>query len=145
VSAMCSECQAPAEWHEYDLSLQLFLPPPPPNSEDESLARILPGWWERCFACTAYNIEHRWGGEGALSSFQYPEWRAMLPPLLRTLFAPPLPKPKDDPKSTTTEPLAVIKLGPIDLVMRRLAKAQAKYPTAQVRRGRGGRWELWPS
>jgi hypothetical protein len=142
--AMCSECQAPAEWHEYDLSLRLFLSPPPSGSTAEDLARLLPGWWERCPACTAYELEHGWGGKRALPDFDYEQWRAMLPPLLRTLFAPAQPKPTSK-REQPPEPLAVIESGPISAVMGQLAAAQAKYPTAQVRRGRGNRWELWPS
>jgi hypothetical protein len=42
-AAMCTECQAPAEWHDYDLSLQMFQAPPPSGSDDEALARLLPG------------------------------------------------------------------------------------------------------
>ncbi len=104
----------------------------------------MPGWWERCPACTAYNIGHRWGGKHALPDFGYEQWLAMLPPMLRTIFGTDQPKPKrkQQPKS---EPLAVIPSGPINEVIARLAEAQAEYPTAQVRRGDGDGWELWPS
>ncbi|MFC4003699.1 hypothetical protein ACFS2C_10000 [Prauserella oleivorans] len=142
-ASMCSECEAPAKWHEYDLSLRLFHPPPPPGSTAEHLARLLPGWWERCPASTAYNIEHKWGGKHALPDFGYEQWRAMLPPMLRTIFTPARPKPKRK-RQPTAKPLAVIPPGPISEVMAKLAEAQAKYPTAQVRRGRSDNWELWP-
>lgn len=138
---MCSECQAPAEWHEYDLSLQLFQPPPPSGSQAETIARLMPGWWEGCPACTAYKIGHVWGGSHALPDFDGDQWRAMLPPLLRKVFAPQRSKPKKEPQP---KPLAVIAPGPISEVMARLADAQAQHPTAQVRRGRGAGWELWP-
>lgn len=145
-SAMCSECETPTEWHEYDLSLRLFHAPPPPDSQAARLARLMPGWWERCPGCTAYNIEHRWGGSFALPDFSGEQYVAMLPPLLRTIFASteakPKPKKKRQPKP---KPLAVLSPGPIDDVMAQLADAQAKYPTAQVHRGQGGKWELWPS
>jgi hypothetical protein len=89
MSAMCSECQAPILWHEYDISLRLFQPPPSPGSQAEKLARLMPGWWERCSACTAYKIGHVWGGTHALPDFTGEQWIAMLPPLLRTLFVAP--------------------------------------------------------
>jgi hypothetical protein len=145
-ATMCSECQAPSEWHEYDLSLQLFRSPPPSGSTAEKLARLLPGWWERCPACTAYKIEHQWDDKHALPDFGYEQWRAMLPSLLRTIFTPAPPKPKSKrTQQAKPTPLAVIKPGPIGEVMARLAEAQAKYPTARVRRGDGDSWELWPS
>lgn len=143
-AAMCSECQAPSEWHEYDISLRLFHPPPPAGSRAEDLARLLPGWWERCPASTAYQIGHRWGGSFALPDFDGQQWITMLPPLLRTLFAPAQPKQRTRPEPKP-RPLAVIAPGPIDEVMAQLAAAQAKYPNTHLRRGGGNTWELWPS
>jgi hypothetical protein len=50
---------------------------------------------------------------------------------------PPPPKP---------EPLAVVPSGlPIAEVVERMQELQAKYPDAEVRRGRANRWELWPA
>ncbi|SDU25445.1 hypothetical protein [Jiangella alkaliphila] len=141
---MCSECQAPAEWQEYDLSLRLFQQPPEPGSTAEQIARLMPGWWERCPACTAYKIEHQWGGHAALPDFDYKQWRAMLPPLVRTIFTPAEPRPKRQ-QQPKPQPLAVIAPGPISEVMTKLAKAQAKHPSAQLRRGKGDTWELWPT
>lgn len=138
---MCSECEAPSLWHEFDLSLCLFRQPPPADSQAATIARLMPGWWERCSACTAYKIAHQWGGKQALPDFDGEQWRAMLPPLLKKLFTndkpkPPAPKP---------EPLAIIAPGSISDVMERLAQAQAKYPDAELRRGKGSTWELWPT
>lgn len=124
-AAMCSECQAPSEWHEYDLSLRLFQPRPPAGSQAETLARLLPGWWERCPASTAYQIGHQWGGSAALPDFDGRQWTAMLPPLLRPLFAPAPPKPRTKP-GAKPRPLAVIAPGTIDEVMAQLAAVQAK-------------------
>ncbi|MDO3704041.1 hypothetical protein Q3W71_20450 [Micromonospora sp. C28SCA-DRY-2] len=93
-ASMCSECQAPSQWHEYALSLCLFRPAPPAGSPAEKLARLLPGWWRRCSACTAYQLEHQWGGTLALPDFTGEQWRAMLPPMLREIFAPDPPKAK---------------------------------------------------
>lgn len=145
-AAMCSECQAPAEWHDYDFSLRLFYPPPEPGSRAATLSGLLPGWWERCPACTAYNVEHRWGGKHELSDFTGDQWIGMLPPLLRAIFIKTERKPRSKrTRQPKPEPLAVILPGPISEVMAQLADAQAKHPTAQVRRGPGDSWELWPS
>lgn len=141
---MCSECQAPADWHDYDLSLRLFHPPPEPGSQAETMARLMPGWWERCPACTAYQIGHRWGGKFALPDFDGEQWISMLPPLLRNIFIPTARKPraKAAPKP---RPLAVIEPGPIDQVLAQLSAAQDAHPQAQVRPGPRGGWELWPA
>ncbi len=90
---MCSECQAPAEWHRYGLSLRLWLGRPEPGSRAEMLARLMPGWWERCPACTHYQLDHQWGHD-ALPDFDFEQWHAMLTPLLRAVFAPDKPVPR---------------------------------------------------
>jgi hypothetical protein len=142
-AAMYSECEAPAEWHDYDLSLRLFHPPPPTGSQAETISRLMPGWWERWPASTAYQIGHRWGGSSALPDFDGRQWISMLPPLLRALFAPATPKPRT--KQRVPKPLTVISPGPIGEVMARLAAAQAEHPDAEIRKGNGGTWELWPT
>lgn len=141
-AAMCSECEAPAAWHEYDISLRLFHGAPAAGSQAEQLARLLPGWWERCAACTAYQIGHWWGGSLALPDFGYQQWRAMMPALLRTIFTPAEPRPRKKPQP---KPLAIIAPGQISEVTTQLQEAQTKYPDAQVRLGNGGAWELWPA
>ncbi len=114
-SAMCSECEAPAQWHEYDISLRLFHPRPAPGSRAETLNQLMPGWWDRCSACTAYQIGHRWGGKHAIPDFTGEQWSAMLPELLRSLFLPADSKPKPRP---TQPSKAAIK--------RRLRKVEAE-------------------
>lgn len=142
---MCSECQAPAAWHDYDISLRLFHPAPHAGSQAEAIARTMPGWWERCPACTAYKIEHVWGGKGTLPGFDGEQYLAMLPSLLNAVSGPAperKPKPSASPK---LKPMAVIPGGlPVDEVLVRLAEAQKRYPDAEVRRGSGNGWELWP-
>jgi hypothetical protein len=54
---MCSECEAPAEWHTYALSLCLYRGTPEPGSDAEALAHLMPGWWSRCAACTPYQLD----------------------------------------------------------------------------------------
>jgi hypothetical protein len=137
-AAMCAECQAPAAWHDYDISLRLFHPAPAPGSEAATTAALVPGWWERCPACTIYRIGHRWGRSLALPDLDGAQWRALLPPRLRAVFAPAPSRPR--PK-----PLAVIPAGPISEVLARLAEAQQRYPDARVRRGAADGWELWPA
>ena len=94
---MCSECQAPADWHTYALSLRLWPGTPEPGSTAATLAALIPGWWERCPACTAYQIRQRWGGAGALPDFDGAQWQAMLTPILRAIFAPAPPPPRKQP------------------------------------------------
>ena len=41
---MCAECQAPADWHAYGVSLRLFQPKPEPGSQAaETIARAMLG------------------------------------------------------------------------------------------------------
>lgn len=142
---MCSECEAPAAWHDYDISIRLFHPAPEPGSRAEALSRLMPGWWERCPACTAYKIEHAWGGKGTLPGFTGEQYSAMLPPLLKAIYGPVLER-KPRPKATERpKPLAVIPAGlSVDEVITRLARAQEEHPESEVRRGSGDGWELWP-
>jgi hypothetical protein len=83
---MCSECQAPADWHTYALSLRLWPGTPAPGSTAAKLAALLPGWRERYPACTDHQIRHQWGGTGALPGFDAAQWQAMLTPVLRAIF-----------------------------------------------------------
>jgi hypothetical protein len=141
-AAMCSECEAPSQWHEYALSLCLFRSDPPTDSTAAKIAALMPGWWARCSACTRYQLEHQWG-HNALPDFNGEQWRAMLPSTLRELFAPNPPKPRQP--VARPKPLAVIAAGKIDEVLSRLAEAQARFPDAEVRSGPRGTWELWPT
>ncbi|WUI01561.1 hypothetical protein OHR68_06995 [Spirillospora sp. NBC_00431] len=88
---MCSECQAPADWHRYAISVCLWRQQPQPGTEADTLARLLPGWLERCIACTPYQLRHQWGGAQALPGFDGEQWRKMLTPFLRAIFAPGKP------------------------------------------------------
>ena len=80
---------APADWHTYGVSLRLFQPKPEPGSQAETIARLMPGWWERCPASTSIQIRQQWGQ--GLPGFDGAQWQAMLTPLLRAVFAPPRP------------------------------------------------------
>lgn len=93
-AAMCSECQVPSQWHAYAISLCLFRGTPEPGSRAEHIARLMPGWWQRCFACTTYQMEHQWGHD-ALPDFDGSQWAAMLPPVLKEVFAPDPPRPRE--------------------------------------------------
>jgi nitroreductase len=92
---MCAECQAPADWHTYGVSLRLFQPKPEPGSQAETIARLMPGWWERCPASTSIQIRLQWGQ--GLPDFDGAQWQAMLTPLLRAIFAPDLPRHREKP------------------------------------------------
>jgi hypothetical protein len=139
---MCSECEAPSHWHSYALSLCLFRGKPEPGSQAETIARLIPGWWDRCSACTAYQTEHVWGGKLALPDFNGQQWVAMLPPDLKAIFAPDPTQPRQP--AIRPKPLAVINAGTIDGAIAKLAEAKAQFPDAVVRSGRHGSWELWP-
>lgn len=92
---MCAECQAPADWHTFGVSLRLFQPEPEPGSQAETIARLMPGWWERCPASTSIQIRQQWGQ--GLPDFDGAQWQAMLTPLLRAVFAPAPPRPREKP------------------------------------------------
>jgi hypothetical protein len=122
---MCSECQAPADWHTYAVSLRLFQPEPGPGSQAETLARLMPGWWERCPASTSIQIRQQWGQ--GLPDFDGAQWQAMLTPLLRAIFAPaPAPQRQKPDQRAALE--------------RRLRSAEA-----EARRIRGELADLDPS
>lgn len=93
-SDMCSECQAPKDWHNYGISLCLWRGSPEPGSMGEKIAALMPDWWGRCTACTNYQLQHQWGGSNALPDFGPEQWQAMLTPLLRAVFAPSKPAPR---------------------------------------------------
>ena len=122
---MCSECQAPSEWHEYGHSLCLFRGRPAPGSKAETAARIMPFWWARCFASTSYFIGHSWGGSQRLPDFEIDHWCRLMPASMQEIFGlvdvKHTPRREEPPAS---KPLAVIKPGPISDVMRRLSEAQ---------------------
>jgi hypothetical protein len=92
---MCSECQAPADWHSYAVSLMLFRPKPEPGSQEETIASLMPGWWERCPASTDIQIRQQWSQ--GLPDFDGAQWQAMLTPLLRAIFAPAPPRQREKP------------------------------------------------
>jgi hypothetical protein len=52
---------------------------------------------------------------------------------------------KKEPPVVVQRPIAVIDSGlPIEEVIARLNAVQADHPGAQVRRGSGNSWEIWP-
>lgn len=130
----------------YGFSLCLFRGQPEPGSIAERVARIMPLWWTRCSASTSYFIGHKFGGSQRLPDFEVDQWCGLLPPSLQQIFGladmKPTPRREDPP---APKPLAVIKPGPIADVMGQLAEAQQAHPDAEVRRGKRGTWELWPS
>lgn len=66
-------------------------------------------------------IRHQWGGTGALPGFDADEWRAMLTPVLRAIFAPtpPAPRKQSDQRAVLQQRL-------------RAAEAQAERLRRQV-------------
>jgi hypothetical protein len=99
---MCSECEAPADWHTWDTSLCLYRGTPDPGSQAEAIARLVPGWWDRCHASMTYRLHHTWGLD-PLPDFDGEQWIAMLPSLLRAWLGVGRkpnqePMPKSDPR-----------------------------------------------
>ena len=107
------------------MSLRLFQPEPEPGSPAETLARLMPGWRERCPASTSIQIRQQWGQ--GLPDFDGAQWQAMLTPLLRAIFAPaPAPQRQKPDQRAALE--------------RRLRSAEA-----EARRIRGELADLDPS
>jgi hypothetical protein len=125
-SEMCSECQAPASWHCYALSLILWRGNPAPGSTAETIARLMPGWWERCYACTPYQMHHQWS-HNALPDFGGAQWEAMLPPVLRAIFIPARPAPRKpaDQRAALTRRLRAAE-AEAERLRAQLAKIEAK-------------------
>lgn len=106
---MCPECEAPALWHTWDTSLCLYSGKPEPGSQAETIARLLPGWWERCHANMTYRLHHTWGLD-PLPDFDGEQWIAMLPPLLRAWLGADRkprtqPMPRPDPRAALEQRL----------------------------------------
>jgi hypothetical protein len=54
--------------------------------------------------------------------------------------------PPKEPPSSPPQPIAVLAPGvPIEAVIAQLTTIQADHPAAEVRQGRGHRWEIWPA
>jgi hypothetical protein len=118
---MCPECQAPADWHTYAVSLRLFQPKLEPGSQAETIARLMPGWRERCTVSTSIQIRQQWGQ--GLPDFDSAQWQAMLTPLLRAIFSPAPPRLREKPDQRT-------------VLERRLRRAEAE--ARRIRRELGG-------
>ena len=73
----------------------------------------------------------------------WPWWREWVDEARRQILA--LASHREEPPVAVRRPIAVIDSGlPIEEVIARLSAVQADHPGAQVRRGRGNSWEIWP-
>ena len=74
----------------------------------------------------------------------WPWWREwVVEEARRQILA--LAEHKGEPPVVVQRPIAVIDSGlPIEEVIARLNAVQADHPGAQVRRGSGNSWEIWP-
>jgi hypothetical protein len=73
----------------------------------------------------------------------WPWWREWVEEARRQILA--LAEHKGEPPVAVRVPIAVIDSGlPIEEVIARLNAVQADHPGAQVRRGKGSSWEIWP-
>ncbi|GAA2729865.1 hypothetical protein GCM10010439_41580 [Actinocorallia aurantiaca] len=95
---MCSECQAPTEWHRYGISICLFLGRPDPDSPGEQQARLLPDRLERCPARTPYRLRHRW------AATRYPTSTATGQPAAPEALTPSTADPTNSPSSPKPNP-----------------------------------------
>jgi hypothetical protein len=85
------------------------------------IARLMPGWRERCPASTGIQIRQQWGQ--GLPDFDGAQWQAMLTPLLRAIFAPVPPPQREKPDRRA-------------VLERRLRSAEAE--ARRIRRELGG-------
>jgi hypothetical protein len=70
----------------------------------------------------------------------WPQWAARVASARQAAQGPPGPPPPP------LQPIAVLAPGlPIEDVITQLAALQASHPGAQIRPGRGHRWEIWPA
>jgi hypothetical protein len=73
----------------------------------------------------------------------WPWWQEQPEKVSKQLLA--RSSPTAEPPVAGRMPIAVIDTGlPIEEVVARLSAVQADHPGAQVRRGSGDRWEIWP-
>ncbi|GAB3488277.1 hypothetical protein [Flexivirga lutea] len=101
---------------------------------------------EMCSECATPMAHHGWVWPPGSPCPAWPGWaarmreaRRMLEEFAKRREAEALPPPKPKP-----QPLAVVPSGlPIAEVVAKLSELQARYPDAEVRRGRANRWELW--
>jgi len=85
---MCSECQAPADWHTYALSLRLWPGTPEPGSTAAKIAVLLPAGGSDAPRAPTTRPATNGAAPAALPGFDASQWQAMLTPVLRAIFAP---------------------------------------------------------
>ncbi len=75
----------------------------------------------------------------------WPRWAKSIAALHETLRQP-RQGPLKEPPSSPPQPIAVLAPGvPIEEVIAQLTTIQTDHPGAEVRQGRGHRWEIWPA
>jgi hypothetical protein len=75
----------------------------------------------------------------------WPRWAKGVQAIHDTLRQPRR-SPPQQPPPPPPQPIAVLAPGmPIEKVIAQLTTIQAKYPNAQIRQGKGHRWEIWPA
>lgn len=100
---------------------------------------------DMCSECAAPAASHR----GSMTLTQgpcpaWPRWAARIEKVRQMLesFAA---RKAPEPTPPKPQPLAVVPSGlPVGEVVERLSALQAEHPNSEVRRGRAGRFELWP-
>jgi hypothetical protein len=75
----------------------------------------------------------------------WPRWAKSIAALQEAMRQPRQGPPKE-PLSSPPQPIAVLAPSvPIEEVIAQLTTIQADHPGAEVRQGRGHRWEIWPA
>ncbi len=102
---------------------------------------------DMCSECPTPASWHGWStppSDGPCPA--WPRWAARVNSALEMLRASKPQREQEQPPAAAPKPLAVVPSGlPISEIIARLAELQARYPDAEVRRGRANRWEIWPA
>jgi hypothetical protein len=101
---------------------------------------------EMCSECATPMAHHGWVWPPGHPCPAWPGWAARLNEVRKMLetFAMRSDAETTQPTKPKPQPLAVVPSGlRIAEVVAKLTELQAKFPDAEVRRGRANRWELW--
>jgi hypothetical protein len=103
---------------------------------------------EMCSECATPMALHGWVWPPGHPCRAWPGWAARMREVRQMLetFAKRREAEATPPAKPKPQPLAVVPSGlPIAEVVAKLTELQARFPDAEVRRGRTNRWELWPT
>ncbi|WP_148043425.1 hypothetical protein [Flexivirga caeni] len=100
---------------------------------------------EMCSECPTPLAHHGWVYPPGLPCPAWPRWAARVRAVRADMEAMLSKRAAEATEPPPPQPLAVIPSGrTIGEIIAKLAELQREFPTAEVRRGRSNRWELWP-